>query len=288
MSLFVYLFQEVDIQDVPQKSHLEDIAGLYIEGEDCIYITCQVNNKNVIRKLKKSGSTASNIILPGVGQLRGISRNGNCFYVLDKVKEQVLKYSSNWMPLRKISMFNDPYGILAHGEIVLVCDTKNHRVCVLDDELNHLFDIPDIQEPMGIAVYKDKYFVTSRQKDYGSIVILDINVKNRVYEYCTCLVKKKFGRTIRGICATEKYLYITELEGRILCLEYVSKLSPMWDTLECVAEHKFKDQRVVDIAHDDSNHIYFTMKDKENKCSLEQIFHNERKSMTIEHIYTFE
>ena len=166
---------------------------------------------------------------------------------------------------------NDPYGIHVHQNYVFVCDTKDHRVRVLDLELNHCFDISGIQEPMDITYFKGLYFVTSRKINYGEIVILDINFANK-RSTCASITKAdktNFGRRIRGICANDKYLYVTERGhqdkpqqgGRILCLEYEDL-----HTLKCVSVFTTKDSHLpIDIACDDDNEIYYSVADKENK-----------------------
>ena len=242
------------------------------------------------------------IICEGAGKLRGIQYYNGCFYVVDKGKEQVLKYSSNGQLLRKTCpvFVNDPYGIHVHQDYVFVCDTKDHRVRVLDLELNHCFDIPDIQEPMDITYFDGLYFVTSRYLHFGAIVILHIDFSSKKY---TCAFIKNadnthFGRTIRGICANDEFLYVTErghpfipqYGGRILCLELQKIPCRPWYQLKCVCEFTTQENThlPIDIACDSDDVIYYSAEDKVKKIHfVGKLVHYPRGEMSRNEIICF-
>ena len=242
------------------------------------------------------------IICEGAGTLRGIQYYDGCFYVVDKGKEQVLKYSSNGELLRKTSphFLNDPYGIYVHQNYVLVCDAKDHRVRVLNLELNHCFDIPDIQGPMDITYFKGLYFVTSRQFRSGAIVILKIDFLNKRYTpaFITNADKTKFCRRIRGISTNDKYLYVAErghphmpqYGGRILCLEHEEITYPPWYKLKCVSEFQTQDNThlPMDIVCDSENTIYYSAEDNVNrKYLVAKLVHHQKGIMSGNEVIYF-
>ena len=249
-----------------------------------------MKSKNIIRTVQEN---VQDIICEGAGTLRGIqyyAYNGS-FYVVDKGRERVLKYSSNG-ELQKTSQkrFNEPYGILVHQDYVLVCSSKDYCVCVLDLELNFCFDILELGQPMDITYFNHLFFVTTRKENCGEIVILDIDFGNEMGTptFITNADNTKFGERIRGICASDKYLYVTERGhrnkkkdgGRILCLKYENMPS---HKLKCVSEFKTPNNKhlPVDIACDENDIIYYSVEDEVNyQYSVAKLVHNPRGIMS--------
>ena len=270
---------------------LNNISGLCIK-DDCIYSTCQVDTVNLVRKLRVEDGqeevTASNIpLFRGVGKLRGISFNEN-FYVVDRGENRILKYNESWEPLRKTCskrFLNDPFGIYVNNNWIFLCDSKNHCVRVLDRELDHKFSIPHITEPMNITFFKQKFFVTSRELKIGLIVILDIDFCNQRYSRCD--IELATSKTIRGICGKDEYLYVTERDGRILCLKYETLCN-----IHCLQlyklDHVYELTRnaPVDIVCDNKN-IYYSGKSNDNRCFVAQLDHNKTTGkLTTREIYS--
>ena len=270
---------------------LENVAGLCAK-DNSIYVTCEANRVNFIKQLRwvqkrenQDNQVVSNILLlEGVGKLRGMGCN-NCFYVVDRGENRILKYTESWQPLRKTCskrFLNSPFGICVKNGWVLLCDTMNHSVHIFDVELNHKFSIPKISEPMGITFLKGQFFVTSRKPETGSIIVLSIDFINKNYTRCDIA---GFKSTIRGICGKDDYLYVTERDGRILCLKYEIKFNfcLQWYKLDSVAE--LDHQTPVDIVCDEN--IYYSGKESENKCFVAKLNHNVQEgTMTSEKIYT--
>ena len=246
-----------------------------------IYFTCQVSaDENVIRTVQED---VQDIICKGAGTLRGIQYHDGYFYVVDKGRERVLKCDGDWNIERKTdsNFLNDSYGIHVDENNVFVCSAMDNGVHVLDLELNPLFFIPDIEKPMDITLFEGLYFVTSRQQRSGAIVILDIDFCNQ--KYTSALITNAggyhFGERIRGICANDEYLYVTERGhphhpqqgGRILCLKYKKIPFPLslWHKYELRCVSVFTPQEnphlPIDIACDsDNNTIYYSAQDTEN------------------------
>ena len=130
------------------------------------------------------------------------------------------------------------YGILVTPEYVLVCSRTNKLICVLDLCLEFCFNIQlqeiceDTFDPFAIATVKNKYFVTG----IASIVAFDIDFAEEKpkdgimftnVEGNAKLFEPQFK--LRGICASDRYLYVTQIKedkscGKsLLCLEFDGK-----------------------------------------------------------------
>ena len=243
-----------------------------------------MNRKYIIRTVKEN---VPDIICEGVLILRGIQYYDGSFYVVDKGEQQVLKYSSNGEKT-SLRCLNDPYGIYVHQKYVLVCDSKNHCVRVLNEELTLWFSIPDIQEPMDITYFKGLYFVTSRYSSTGAIVILDIDLPSKTYTLKLLITEVdsiSFCSHIRGICANNEYLYVAErgypleVGGRILCLEY----DPSGCKLKYVSEFTTQDNThlPLDIVCDSDNTVYYSARDEGNtNFFVAKLIHHPKGTMS--------
>ena len=190
--------------------------------------------------------------MQGIG---GIERE--YFYVVDNTNNRVLKFDWNWNHRQTTSktvggtLFNSPYGILVTGSNIFVCDTGNNRICIFDHTLNFVGDISCNNLPTtDIAFFKDKYFVITKD----SIVILDKDFKQeeRICSMTSQNGDKKFDveKGLRGICASSKYLFVTERYGRILCLEYAQ------NPIKLILVHQLPDCFPIVIAHHNERIFY--------------------------------
>ena len=178
------------------------------------------------------------MILGGFKHIRGIAKDDKHFYVVDSLNRRVLKFDSMWNPVRRTSrgctkdgfVLSEPYGIYVHGEYVFVCARRNQKICIFDHELNLRYSIKHHHlesGPIDITFFDGKFFVTIN----SAIIVLEIDFESKVYKISKksrFLVENKpepFNEELelRGITASDQYLYVTENGGRLLCLWYHPK-----------------------------------------------------------------
>ena len=189
--------------------------------------------------------------MQGIGGIEG-----KYLYVVDNTNNRMLKFDWNWK-LRQMThttdagtLLNSPYGILVTGSNIFVCDNGNNRICIFGHTLNFVRGIPCKNLPTDIVFLKKKYFVTTKD----SIVILDRHFKQ---EARICSMTSQNGneefdveKGLRGICASSKYLFVTERYGRILCLEYAQ------NPIKLILVHQLPDCLPVVIAHHNERIFY--------------------------------
>ena len=170
--------------------------------------------------------------IPGFNHVRGIGKDSDgYFYASDSLSgNRVIKFDKNWNPLRKTNrlateLLDAPYGIYVERLHIFVC--AKDKICILDNNLKICYTFKLQLCPIDITKFKGSYFVTSK----SAIMVIDIDLSKLKF------TKKVFdsiimpGRStetfnkdcdLRGICATDKYLYVTEKgpSGRLLCLDY--------------------------------------------------------------------
>ena len=215
------------------------VGGLCIDGNKTYYSCCeQFTNEGgelyTIHIYKPDGE----LILSGFKHIRGIAKGGEHFYVVDSLNRRVLKFDSMWNPLRRTShkstingpVLSEPYGIYVNGEYVFVCAHRNKKICIFDHELNLCYSIKHRHlesGPTDITYFDGKFFVTIK----SAIIVLKIDFERKTYKISK---KSRFfvdnkpepfnaELELRGIAASDQYLYVTETSGRLLCLSYHPK-----------------------------------------------------------------
>ena len=108
--------------------------------------------------------------------------------------------------------------------------TETKKICIFDHELNLRYSIKHHHlesGPIDITFFDGKFFVTIK----SAIIVLEIDFERKTYKICKksgILMDNKpepfnAGLELRGIAASDKYLYVTETGGRLLCLWYHPK-----------------------------------------------------------------
>ena len=280
---------------------LDKTAGLCVREGNILFSGRQKLEENSFKyivRIINDNNKVSDVSGP-FEYIRGIywSNTSKSFFVLDSTNHQLLKYGSDWTPLRQTyqdDYLHNPFGMFINENEskVFVCDTSNDRICVLDKDLNHICYILGITSPKDITYFQGKYFVTSRGN--GQIVVLDIDFAKRSFRRCNIQkmtinnndvnpsFNPSFSHKIRGICAKGNYLYVTERAGRILCLEYQPKSCLQCDQLRYVTE--LDGQGPITIISDNDN-IYYTRKDRDKNYIVAKLFYNANGELESEDIY---
>ena len=144
----------------------------------------------------------------------------------------MLQFDKNWNPVRKTctkaaTLFSEPNGILVDTDYIYVCSNKNDHICVLDHSLTVCYTIRLSFSPIDITKFDGKFFVSTN----AAIVMLDdVNFSAKTLRELKFDKMTRNGSELvlfrrcelRGICASDKYLYVTEKHrcGRLLCLEF--------------------------------------------------------------------
>ena len=196
------------------------------------YSSCEIlDNGNKEYTLHKCHMDGTNIMT--VAGFSGIGRDdsGNT-YIVDSLNSRVPKFDDRFTALRKTCsksrVIREPFGILVTTDYVSVCANRENRICVLNHNLDLVFDIKQrglIIDPSDITELDGTFFVTT----YAAIVAIDINFQTRSFK--ARKIKKMMidgakpecfsdDKELRGICAHHQHLYVAEYKGRILCLRY--------------------------------------------------------------------
>ncbi|CAI8042478.1 hypothetical protein GBAR_LOCUS23575 [Geodia barretti] len=213
------------------------IGGLCIDGNKIYYSCCEkyTNKPDELYTIHICKPDGELMILGGFKHIRGIAKYGKNFYVVDSLNRRVLKFDSKWNPVSRTSrrstknglVLSEPYGIYINGEYVFVCARRSKKICIFDHELNLRYSIKHHHlesGPIDITFFDGKFFVTIK----SAIIVLEIDFERKTYKICKksgILMDNKpepfnAGLELRGIAASDKYLYVTETGGRLLCLWY--------------------------------------------------------------------
>ena len=242
-ALCTFLFQRNQFVKRIEETKFEElsgIAGLCID-DNYIYYSCTEiggSNKVFLRKCEHNGTFLYDTSMPG-NFIRGIGKddNGYLYVLCSATMSKVVKFDEKLNPVRKTSSscgkyFGVAYGILVTPEYVFVCARLNQKICILNLDLKLMYCLKVDFNPIGIANLHNKYFVLAR----GAIGVMEINFEQEKFE-----IKKyennvksdgkaeyfKLRVEFRGICADDKYLYVTERDyltgGRVLCLDFDGK-----------------------------------------------------------------
>lgn len=211
----------------------EKITGLHIT-DDYIYLSCsemQHTAKVCFVRRYNRRNCAIDCNLAGFDLCRGIGTdNEGNLYVAESAKSRIVKFDNDLNAVCMTSSydrttFSRPFGILVTDQYVFACDSTEKQICIFDRNLNLSFKIKHnlLRFPTDITAFNGKYFVTSKDE----IVIIDIDFKKRKFKAHIInkmiLTKRdiaKSFKSVRGICASQHYIYVTERAGRVLCLEY--------------------------------------------------------------------
>ncbi|CAI8037905.1 hypothetical protein GBAR_LOCUS21172 [Geodia barretti] len=260
------------------------VGGLCIDGNKTYYSCCEkyeskAEEMYTLHVLKPDGE----LILGGFKHIRGIEKDSNnCYYVVDSSHKRVLKFDSNWNPLRRTSrnsteygtVLSEPFGILATQEYVFVCAYRNKQICIFDHELSLHYRITHdylLSGPTDIAVFRNTFFVTIK----SSIIVFQIDFDSKTYKamkmdsFVTNRKTEIFKQALelRGICACKQYLYVAESSGRLLCLEYDfenSRLVYVDSIPKCCP---------VVVVHD-AGTIYYSRRTTEGKFTIARVHHD--------------
>ena len=260
------------------------VGGLCIDGNKTYYSCCEkyeskAEEMYTLHVLKPDGE----LILGGFKHIRGIEKDSNnCYYVVDSSHKRVLKFDSNWNPLRRTSqnsteygtVLSEPFGILATQEYVFVCAYRNKQICIFDHELSLHYRITHdylLSGPTDIAVFCNTFFVTLK----SSIIVFQIDFDSKTYKamkmdsFVTNRKTEIFKQALelRGICACKQYLYVAESSGRLLCLEYDfenSRLVYVDSIPKCCP---------VVVVHD-AGTIYYSRRTTEGKFTIARVHHD--------------
>lgn len=211
--------------------------------------TEKCHKKYRVQKCDRDGKTISTY--PSSSFVRGIEldQEGNYLYVLcSRADSQVFKLDKNLEPLCKTNdasgeHFGEAFGLLVTSDWVFVCSPNKKKVCVLDLCLNHHYNLNMSDfNPYGIIKYNETYFAISKT----AIAIIDIDFENMILQVNKFgNMKRNDGSTepfntlakLRGICATEEHLYVTERDastgGRLLCLKFDEGQMKYVNAIQC-------------------------------------------------------
>ena len=129
--------------------------------------------------------------------------------------------------------FGEAFGMLVTLNNVLVCSSeRNTQISVLDLNLEFCWNLELDFGPISITKFQNHFIVTSKT----AITVIDIDFANKTFKIIalfesfikgedTVPFKQNVALRLRSICASDKYLYVTQEEKKgpgqpMLCLEY--------------------------------------------------------------------
>ena len=179
---------------------------------------------------KQSGTKMVPVV--GFDRVRGIGRDkSDNVYVVDSSNWRVLKFDTYLIPQLKTcstaKVIQEPYGILVTDEYIIVCGHEENKISIFHDNLDlycHINLKNILMSPTDITMLDGIYFVTA----FAAIVAITIDFDKQTFDALKIggmIKNRKFKKLtgkkqLRGICAGDKYLYVTETTGRLLCLKY--------------------------------------------------------------------
>ena len=120
--------------------------------------------------------------------------------------------------------------MLVTSDNVLVCSERNTRISVLDLNLEFCCNLELYFGPMSITKFQNHFIVTSKM----AIAVINIDFAKKTFKIIAKFesfikgedtIPFKQNVSLRSICASDKYLYVTQKEKNgpgypMLCLEY--------------------------------------------------------------------
>ena len=177
--------------------------------------------------------------------IRGIAmdQEGSIYVVRSAPDSQVFKLDKNLNPLRvtcsrSSEHFKTAYQLLVTANYVLVCSAK--KISILNLNLDHIFNLNLDFVPYGITILHGKHFITGDK----IIAVIDMDLENsnnfKIMKWTRMEVNDgnedfQENSYFRGICASNEYLLVTEVNDtdsnyrRLLCLQLID------NRLRCVA-----------------------------------------------------
>ena len=184
--------------------------------------------------------------------IRGIAidQKGFIYVVCSAADSQVFKLDKNLNPLRVTNSgssehFGMAYELLVTEDHVLVCSAK--KICILNLNLDHKFNLNLDFVPYGITILHGKYFITGDM----TIGVIDIDFEKnnfKIMKWTRMEVNdgnEDFQQNshFRGICASNEHLLVTEINKtdsnyrRLLCLQFVDNRLRYVDVKRDFSEH---------------------------------------------------
>ena len=183
--------------------------------------------------------------------IRGIAIDQDSIYVVCSAADsQVFKLDKNLNPLRVTGSrssehFGMAYALLVTKDHVLVCSAK--KICILNLNLDHKFNLNLDFVPYGITILNGKYFITGDT----TIGVIDIDFEKnnfKIMKWTRMEVKDgnedfQENSRFRGICASNEYLLVTEVNKtdsnyrRLLCLQLIENRLRCVDVKRGFSEH---------------------------------------------------
>lgn len=235
------------MKGTPKRS---GVAGLYIDTHH-IYYSCieeykrkiipwirtkyakPSNYKYILRKCTYDGkqvhsTSAFNSFIRGIGK-----DNAGNIYVL--CYAEVIKMNKHLKVLEGTindcaEHFGEAYGMLVTSDNVLVCSDKNDQITVLDLNLKFCYNVMLQRGPIVITKFHNKYIVTAK----AAIGVIEIDFQNKLLLSESYFDHMRVGEievpfeprhVLRGICASDRYIYVTRIERgssiglSMLCLQ---------------------------------------------------------------------
>ena len=190
----------------------------------------------MLRKCRLNGTL--DFCMPGFSHVRGIAKDskGNYYFVETSPEHRVIKFDSNFEPLKRSNknaydLLLNPHGIFVHKQEdkdkIFVCSEQKCTVCILDTDLIICYKVELKYSPCFITKFDNKFAVTTLK---DGIIIINIDFIKLKYEgrrQKSILLSggstELFGqRELWGICSGQDVVYVAEYgqPGRLLCLKY--------------------------------------------------------------------
>ena len=217
------------------------VGGLFVHRDEIYYSCCEKYTQQpgeiyTLHICNKAGE--SKRVLGGFNHIRGIDKDtSDCIYVVDSSNKRILKFDRDWNPLRRTSkkdntdqgtVLTEPFGITVTPEHVLVCAYRKKEICIFDHDLNlqYRIDHPYLESgPIDITEFDGRFIVAIK----SAILVLEIDFVERTFEVTRLdrylmnngkIVPFNRKLELRGVCASDQYLYVAEGSGRLLCFIY--------------------------------------------------------------------
>ena len=213
------------------------VGGLFVHCDEIYYSCCEKYTKQpgeiyTLHICNKAGE--SKRVLGGFNHIRGIDKDTSDCICSNK---RILKFDRDWNPLRRTSkndntdqgtILTEPFGITVTPEHVLVCAYRKKEICIFDHDLNLQYRIDHLyleSGPIDITEFDGRFIVAIK----SAILVLEIDFGAGTFKVTRLdrylmnngkIVPFNRKLELRGVCASDQYLYVAEGSGRLLCFIY--------------------------------------------------------------------